>query len=733
MSDIDKGFEEDTLEDIGDGLNQNSQNKANAKNNSPLENVSDSISSQDGEKEQNKRTVDDLYDSESSLEKKGLPVGWKVVNPLIKIFIILPGKIMRIFLEIGDLYYFMQILNITIDFLVILLVSTFRINKYAAYIITFLYSFLTGNLLSVPAWELFQLRWIKNKNPFETIFNILDLRRFCKDYDNKTVYTMAKITNFAAGIFFYFYAWAVIDFMGSKGNVFDIMNLIVLLIIPGIKFFFIYIPLISRLLSNLSNCKSKDKSSDEDESKTEIRLQKCENVRDPFLLAQISTKNFFKKPKQVIFFALKSAIILMEFIVLIIVYVENKINAVGVVFSLFIFIYIAMFSELISMPIWILNLFHRWDCKCIGATTGPNEKIRLNPLFNGFKYVGLFFQILPIVVIGLLIAMEIGRKKDTYFYKITNDVKWDGQMSNNYPYIPPISTVKSSMCFTRIYNLSLIQIASIAAAPYYEDIKTYQDLISKSFFKDANWKINLAFKKQLDDHPVLLQADFDDYEQDNHVTIFSVRGSRTPTDWWLDVEMFVSSAMLTIAKWIPFLQRQEGKTHQFISAFMTLPLTLMAEATYTYKYIDEMEPFIDDFIKDRSNANRNILFTGHSLGGGLSKVLAHKYQYQSVAVSGPGISPIERYVENKKNDNDKYFKSKLVDIVPDRDLVPRFESSGGTKYRVLCNQNVGECHSKLRTVCQMGISCDDEYHVGDFCSHAFTEEKYKEMKKLAHR
>lgn len=726
MSNLEIGPEEDTLDDISGSLNQNDQN-----NNSPLENKEDRGKPNNIEKHM------ELDDSESDNEMRYLSKLLKYLIPLIKLFILLPGKITRVILQIGDFYYFMQILGITIDFLIILLVSSFQVNKYFGSIATFFFSFLVGNLLTVPAWELFQLRWIKNKNPLETFFNIYDLKKFCKPYKTRIVFMIAKITNYLAGIFFYFYLWAIIDFMSSKGNVFDIMNLIVLLIIPGFKFFLIYVSLIVRLIANLIDREDREKSSGEDDSNTQIRLEKYEKINDPFLLAQLPTKDFSKNCKQIIFCAIKTFFLLFQLIFLIIVYAKRHINAGGVVFSLFIYFYIALFAESISMPIWFFNLFHRWEVKCkcnlIEATRGPNERIRKNPLFNGFKYVNLFFQILPVIVVFVLLIFEAKRSKETYFYKIEDDVKWDGENSSNYPYIPPISTVKSSMCFTRIYDLNLIQIASIAAAPYYEDNEKYQKFISKSFFKDTNWKINLTFLTKKDDHPVLLQADFDDNEQDNHVTIFSVRGSRTPTDWWLDVEMFVSSAMLTVAKWIPFLQRQEGKAHQLISNFITMPLTLMAKATYTYQYIDEMSPYISNFTQNSRNANRNILFTGHSLGGGLSKVLAHKYQYQSVAVSGPGISPIERYVEDKKNDNDKYFKSKLVDIVPDRDIVPRFESSGGTRYRVLCNQNVGECHNKLRTICQMGISCDDEYHVGDFCSHAFTEEKYKEMKKLAHR
>ena len=188
--------------------------------------------------------------------------------------------------------------------------------------------------------------------------------------------------------------------------------------------------------------------------------------------------------------------------------------------------------------------------------------------------------------------------------------------------------------------------------------------------------------------------------------------------------------MLTVAKWIPFMQKQEGFTVKVVTGFMTLPLNLMVKATLTYRYTSEMFEPINKFLNDPKNSDRSVMFTGHSLGGGLSKVLAYKYEIQSVAVSGPGITPVENHFRDSSN-YDLYFKSKLIDIVPDRDLVPRFEISGGTRHRVLCKKNLGECHNILRTVCQMGISCNDEYHVGDFCSHAFSPKEYENMKKLA--
>lgn len=723
----------------------------------------------------------EIEDSEFSKEESYMDKFNNFLTPFLKLFILLPGKIMRLILQIGDFYFFLEILSITIEYLIITLISNFNTCKYFGPFVSIFFSFLFGNLLAVPAWELFQLRWIRNKNPLQAVFNIFNFERRINNYETHVIYIIEKGTNFVLGIILYIYLFTIVDFMHSSGKKFDIMNSIVILFIPAIKFGLIFISLVIRLSFNLKpdleykllkmkppppQAKKNERSEDEDdtninpvehEDKKDINHHNSDEfkkiLRDPFIIARIVKKDFFKDKKQYAFFIIKLLFFALQLIFQIISYCKNKVDAGGIVFSLIIFICMFIFNMLISMPFFFINIFNRYDninegdckcgceckcrckcgCKAIRATEGANGIIRSNPFFNGFKHIIIICHILPTLVVAILLIMELKRSKDSYFVKSDKDITWDGQTTGKYPYIPPMSTVKSSMCFTRIYGMTLIQIASLAAAPYYSDEDHYQMLIQKSFFRDENDEIKLTFLNKTDDHPVLLQADYDNKVTNNNATVFAVRGSRTPTDWWLDVEIFVSSAMLSVARWIPYLQRQEGITAKLVSNFMTLPLTLMAKATLTYTYITEMAKTLDNIVYSPEYQNRNILFVGHSLGGGLSKVLAHKYQFQSVAVSGPGITPIENYVLNKSKKNDKYFKSKLVDIIPDRDLVPRFEMSGGTKYRVLCKKNTGECHNKLRTLCQMGISCDDEYHSGDFCSSVFKDGKYEEMRELAHK
>ena len=101
-----------------------------------------------------------------------------------------------------------------------------------------------------------------------------------------------------------------------------------------------------------------------------------------------------------------------------------------------------------------------------------------------------------------------------------------------------------------------------------------------------------------------------------------------------------------------------------------------------------------------------------------------------MAISVPGITPLEYKFRNDKNYY-KYFKLYLIDIVPDNDLVPRIEISGGIRYRVLCEKDFRNCHQMKRTICQIGAICRREDLTGDICMSIFGKNNYEEIRNLA--
>ena len=51
------------------------------------------------------------------------------------------------------------------------------------------------------------------------------------------------------------------------------------------------------------------------------------------------------------------------------------------------------------------------------------------------------------------------------------------------------------------------------------------------------------------------------------------------------------------------------------------------------------------------------------------------------------------------------FEISVIDLVPDLDLVPRVEVSGGTIYRIICKGGPFSCHGKELSLCEVLIMC----------------------------
>jgi hypothetical protein len=99
---------------------------------------------------------------------------------------------------------------------------------------------------------------------------------------------------------------------------------------------------------------------------------------------------------------------------------------------------------------------------------------------------------------------------------------------------------------------------------------------------------------------------------------------------------------------------------------------------------------------------------GHSLGGGLSKILARIKKVQSISLSGPGINAFHtRWTEEGNSEN---FDLSFIDLVPDMDLIPRVEESGGTIYRIICKKGPFSCHKKTLSLCEALAMCRNPYY-----------------------
>ena len=192
--------------------------------------------------------------------------------------------------------------------------------------------------------------------------------------------------------------------------------------------------------------------------------------------------------------------------------------------------------------------------------------------------------------------------------------------------------------------------------------------------------------------------------------------------------MFLTSFMFSSLRNIPLFTFENFLSDTF-NRYATLPFRYLENITLTKKYINSIDNIFSK-LKNQTGYGlneRNYVFVGHSLGGGLAKYIAFKYKIQVVSISGPGLSPLEINLihKNYKENYDKYFKSTFIDMVPDLDIIPRIELSGGVIYRVLCEKGLLKCHGITRTLCMIGVMCNKEYLTGDLCKGVYSSEEYE--------
>lgn len=418
----------------------------------------------------------------------------------------------------------------------------------------------------------------------------------------------------------------------------------------------------------------------------------------------------------------------------------GKNNFDGFFYFFLLYSFLFFFSQIQIEP-WI---FHKIYKKCFCNKSSNLKRsiyCKINKKYKSFKFFNIIFTLIYIIIdcflIWFLLEIHIIPNKSlntvqTEFNKtgLFSGKRWE---VNSYP---SSNNVSSSLCYTYTHYLNFIQLTALANAAYLEDEKNNEDNIIKAF-KSSIFNItgdkfqikNMSFLTNNSDHVTILQTDFN-ISSKKPLTVLSIKGTSNTFDAWLDAEMFFTSLIFSTLRNIPLFTFENFLSYEF-NRYATLPFRYLENITLTKRYINNIDNI---FTKLRNKAgyglkDRNYLFVGHSLGGGLAKYIAFKYRLQGVSISGPGLTPLEINLIHKNikmnKTYEKYFQTTFIDIVPDYDFIPRVELSGGNIYRVVCEKGVGGCHSITRTLCMLGVMCDKEYLTGDLCKGVYSDKEYE--------
>ena len=691
-------------------------------------------------------------------KNKELFINRPVLYFFIKILLLFEGQITRILMQIGDLYIVGIITNTYLQIIVIQLCAVAESNAFAVifgFISALIFAFLMKIIVTISYWELYQLKWF-DINPFGTIFILLNIK--LKHYMIRNIY---YITYIVLGVLFWVFIISVLTMYYTQSKFFDAMTLIIFIIIPGLKFLLIYLSYLYIGCRKLF-VEERDEISQDNPflywiklndliDQGVIKIEFPKNEKDNNNNDNNEKLGCFKRLifKEIIFelklckgkiikmslsTSLKIFFTFFSFIYLIYLFAKKG-ATVGSVFYLIITYLICLILWIqFPTPSWLTNSIYRWYLKFKNLYDRKHQlKCRIfNDKFAAFKVLDSLPLILSITIwvvfIGIILIFAL---HDSFF--VTADEKINQQRNftkTDWPreYFSETKNIENPICFTEIHGLSMLKIISFSYAAYIYDPENTLLYLKDSLFKENLETITrLEFLNRDSNYARVLMIDID-IPGKKPLTIFAVQASLKRLDFWLDLEIFMSSAIYTLMR-ILTINKYESLTSRAITWLMTIPIRELEKFTLFKTYTDNLDKDIDEKIQSIKN-DRNIIFTGHSLGGGIAKYLGFKYHKETVNASGPGITSLE-YKFNGKNNYYKYFKSNLIDIVPDYDIVSRLEISGGVRYRVICEKGFVSCHQIDRILCQVGTMCRREDLVGDLCISTFGKDEYQKIRDLA--
>ena len=375
---------------------------------------------------------------------------------------------------------------------------------------------------------------------------------------------------------------------------------------------------------------------------------------------------------------------------------------------LFLFVVMSTLSIGINFPFCFRNK------KTFGnffAATNYKYKVKMkHPIM--LSLVRFICNLLVIIIcIGLVFIFFFMTDTDFHTQEELENLNLKGGQKINKLSDATKSKFLPNMCFSSLYYLPIPYfIPFINDAYYYNSgnssfkVEQYKELI---FSRDFTIEVRDDLIKNLEEKKTkngeedgsVKMIQYNVKGEKVELTILSIKGTSYKKDIFLDIQLYFPSILLNILSTFS-LSQKDTLSNRFIEYSLSIPYRIFFQFLIIDKYMDLL---LKAYNKNRQYFYQNIIIVGHSLGGGLSKILGRFLKIQAISLSGPGMNAFNSLWEYKGDS--EYFGISNIDLVPDMDLVPRVEVSGGTIYRIICIAGVFGCHDKERSFCEVLIMC----------------------------
>jgi len=247
--------------------------------------------------------------------------------------------------------------------------------------------------------------------------------------------------------------------------------------------------------------------------------------------------------------------------------------------------------------------------------------------------------------------------------------------------------------------LSLQQFAMLSALAYESNVKESLG----SWFPDGGWQIVYERRVGKISAKGGLHQDWTTFfelaDPSNETTIFVIRGTQTPLDIMQDLNIWSPIAIAQLAGMFgPDLSTTAARS---VLVFSTVMYGQWIQKDYYANFLSHVKTRI------KAEPDRRYYLTGHSLGGGLAKLVGAETLVTSITFSSPGLRSTSILLQDKVKQAEAQERLHRLSytVVPDNDIVPRVDTQVGTAFHVGCRQGPLGCHSIGETLCELITHC----------------------------
>ena len=624
-----------------------------------------------------------------------------------------------------------------------------------------LFAINTSNLLLIPTYEFFSFPFLLYKQPFAHIISFIYTRKG-EEYSSKNIEEHNVCTKITFGFFIFVELLYLVGLLCIY--FFEIvilkdcikMGILILIYTYYTIIFLSYFFYSFYLFFFIICCKFREKKGRfrnilieyfKDKKISDLNLYS--NIINPILSKNYVDQN--NKPKEEeehncgecnfeydcyeVISYFKLITLLLSIICLIFLFANQKNEWYDFLSFTFLYVMMAITSITLTFPFCYRNrsTFGLFGCcgdnNFIVSKYSFNKKKIRNSQVVSFSRCLINFVIL-LVAVGLpfifILNIQTGKKNYEFFTTIKPRL---GLINTDQKQLLP------NVCYSSIHGIQMSLFLPFINDAYYYDnifsnqsqpkvrssleIKQYADL-----FFDENFEIDIIGNLTDKNKNGATMIQYNVKYKDHYVTILSIKGTSLSKDFYIDAQLYVSSIFLSILSAFSLSSTQKDSwSFNLIEYSLNIPYRIFFKFLIIDSYMNDLK---NAYVKNEYKFYQNVVLVGHSLGGGLAKLFGRFIGKQAISLSGPGVNAFHSlWTYNKQSEN---FEISAIDFVPDMDLVPRVEVSGGTIYKIVCKKGVFACHSKELSLCETLTMCRNQIY-WDYCKK-FAELKDKDIEKI---